>query len=114
PGAPRPVHADDVLPERALAGDTDARQALVEQIYDALRDAGPELLQTVQTYVGSGATLEGTARALFVHPNTVRYRLRRAADVCGQAATDARGAFTIQVALAYGRLGADPGPSGTT
>jgi len=114
PGAPRPVHANDVLPERALAGDTDARQALVEQIYDALRDAGPELLQTVQTYVGSGATLEGTARALFVHPNTVRYRLRRAADVCGQAATDARGAFTIQVALAYGRLGADPGPSGTT
>jgi len=114
PAAPRPVRADDVLPERALAGDADARRALVEQIYDALRDAGPELLATVQTYVGSGATLEGTARALFVHPNTVRYRLRRAADVCGQAPTDARGAFTIQVALAYGRLGADPGPSRTT
>lgn len=104
PQAPRPVHADDVLPERALAGDDDARAALVSQVYDALRDAGPALLDTVQTYVGSGGTLEGTARALFVHPNTVRYRLRRAAEVCGQAPTDPRGAFTIQIALAYGHL----------
>lgn len=104
PQAPRPVHADDVLPERALAGDDDARVALVEQVYRALADSGPELLQTVETYVGSGSTLEGTARALFVHPNTVRYRLRRAAEVCGQAPTDPRGAFIIRVALAYGHL----------
>jgi len=104
PQAPRPVHADDLLPERALAGDDDARAALVEQVYQALADGGPALLQTVETYVGSGGTLEGSARALFVHPNTVRYRLRRAADVCGQAPTDPRGAFTIRVALAYGHL----------
>ncbi|MBA2415580.1 MAG: helix-turn-helix domain-containing protein [Geodermatophilaceae bacterium] len=104
PQAPRPVHADDLLPERALAGDDDARAALVGQVYQALADGGPALLQTVETYVGSGGTLEGSARALFVHPNTVRYRLRRAADVCGQAPTDPRGAFTIRVALAYGHL----------
>jgi len=109
PQAPRPVHADDVLPERALAGDDDARVALVEQVYQALAAAGPALLQTVETYVGSGGTLEGTARALFVHPNTVRYRLRRAAEVCGQAPTDPRGAFTIRVALAYGHLAESKG-----
>jgi DNA-binding PucR family transcriptional regulator len=39
-----------------------------------------------------------------VHANTVRYRLRRVAEVCGEAPTDARGAFTIQVALTLGRL----------
>jgi DNA-binding PucR family transcriptional regulator len=39
-----------------------------------------------------------------VHPNTVRYRLRRAADLTGLSATDARGAWTLQVALALSRL----------
>ncbi|MBA3523281.1 MAG: helix-turn-helix domain-containing protein, partial [Geodermatophilaceae bacterium] len=102
PQAPRPVHADDVLPERALAGDEDARRILVEQVFAPLRAAGSGLLLTVQSYLASGRTLEGAARTLFVHPNTVRYRLRRAAEVCGQAPTDSRGAFTIQVALAYG------------
>lgn len=109
PQAPRPVHADDVLPERALSGDDDARTALIEQVYRALAEGGPALLQTVETYVGSGGTLEGTARALFVHPNTVRYRLRRAAEVCGQAPTDPRGAFSIRVALAYGHLADEAG-----
>ncbi|MBA2390006.1 MAG: PucR family transcriptional regulator, partial [Geodermatophilaceae bacterium] len=44
PHAPRPVHTDDLLPERALAGDEDARAALVEQVYRALADNGPTLL----------------------------------------------------------------------
>jgi hypothetical protein len=39
-----------------------------------------------------------------VHTNTVRNRLRRAAELCGHAPTDARGAFTIQLALVLGRL----------
>ena len=102
PQAPRPVHADDLLPERALAGDPDAHAALVAQIYRPLAESG--LLSTVASYLAAGGTLEGTARALFVHPNTVRYRLRRAAEVCGRAPTDPRGAFTIQIALAYGHL----------
>ena len=42
--------------------------------------------------------------ALFVHANTVRYRLRRVAEVCGETPTDPRGAFTLRVALAIGAL----------
>jgi DNA-binding PucR family transcriptional regulator len=41
---------------------------------------------------------------LFVHPNTVRYRLRRVTDVTGLVPTDARSAFVLQTALALGRL----------
>jgi DNA-binding PucR family transcriptional regulator len=41
---------------------------------------------------------------MFVHANTVRYRLRRVAEVCGAAPTEPRGAFTLRVALALGRL----------
>lgn len=104
PGAPRPVSAADLLPERAIAGDADARAQLIETVYQPLVEAGEALLSTVVTYLDSGRALETTARTLFIHPNTVRYRLRRATDVCGRAPTDPRGAFTIAVALVVGRL----------
>lgn len=104
PGAPRPVSADDLLPERALAGDRDAREALVTQVYQPLAKAGDVLLDTVTAFLAAGGGLETTARTLFVHANTVRYRLRRVSEVCGETPTDPRGAFTIQVALALGRL----------
>jgi hypothetical protein len=106
PGAPRPVSADALLPERALAGDADAREALLAHIYRPLTKAGDVLLDTVTTFLASGGALETTARALFVHANTVRYRLRRVGEVCGEAPTNPRGAFTIQVALTLGRLDA--------
>jgi hypothetical protein len=104
PTAPRPVHADDLLPERALAGDQDARDELVAEIYQPLVEAGGALVETVTAFLDSGAALEATARALFIHANTVRYRLRRVAEVCGRAPTDPRGALTIRLALALGRL----------
>jgi hypothetical protein len=104
PGAPRPVLAADLLPERALAGDEDARRELLETVYVPLADAGAPLLDTLTAYAESGGALEGTARLLFVHPNTVRYRLRRVAEVCGRAPTEPRDLFTLQVALVLGRL----------
>ena len=108
PGAPRPVTAEALLPERALAGDAPARARLVEVIYRPLAAADDVLLDTVGAFLDAGGALEATARALFVHANTVRYRLRRVAEICGETPTDARGAFTLRVALALGRL-ADEG-----
>jgi len=104
PGAPRPVHADALLAERALDGDPTARMALNERVALPLQGAGGEVLETVRAVLASGGNLEATARALFVHPNTVRYRLKRAAELTGLAATDARGAWTLQVALALAEL----------
>jgi PucR C-terminal helix-turn-helix domain/GGDEF-like domain len=104
PGAPRPVSAAELLPERVIAGDEIARRQLIETVYEPLLEAGQSLLGTVETYLDNGRALESTARALFVHPNTVRYRLKRAADVCGHAPTEPRGALTITVALMVGRL----------
>ncbi len=104
PAAPRPVTAQALLPERALAGDTGARRALVDEVYIPLREAGAPLLATAGAYLDFGASLEATARALYLHPNTVRYRLRKAADVCGLDPTDHRERFTLHVALILGRL----------
>jgi DNA-binding PucR family transcriptional regulator len=104
PGAPRPVSADALLPERALAGDPDARNQLIETVYRPLVAAGDVLVETVAAFLDAGGALEATARALFVHAKTVRYRLRRVAEVCGEAPTDARGALTLRLALVLGRL----------
>ncbi|WP_461030908.1 PucR family transcriptional regulator, partial [Streptomyces sparsus] len=109
PDAPRPVLADDLLPERAMAGDPVARDLLVEEIYRPLEEAGSALLETLSVYLEQASSLEGAARMLFVHPNTVRYRLRRVTDVTGWSPSDVRSAFTLRIALILGRLADDNG-----
>ncbi len=104
PAAPRPVGADDLLPERALAGDAEARRVLRQPVYGALVKAGGELLETLDAFFAAGGVLESAARALFVHPNTVRYRLRRIAEVTGFSPLVPRDAFALRVALTLGRL----------
>lgn len=104
PSAPRPVHADDLLAERVLTGDLPARAALVDRIWRPLADDVGGLLDTASAYLEAGGSLEATARALFVHTNTVRYRLAGIEKRTGYALTDAHDAFTVGVALAAGRL----------
>ena len=106
PDAPRPVTSDDLLPERALSGDGHARRQLVQEVYLPLSDAGAPTLDTVSMFFAQGGSVEGTARAMFVHANTVRYRLRRAAEVTGLTPTDPRHAYTYRLALTLGRLNA--------
>jgi hypothetical protein len=108
PGAPRPVLASDLLPERLLAGDPEAREQLLHEVYEPLVNAGGNLLETLSVYLDTGGALEGTARLLFVHPNTVRYRLRRVTDVCALSPSSARDAFALRLCLAMGRLSDPP------
>jgi hypothetical protein len=106
PGAPRPVLADDLLPERVLGGDPTARITLIENVYGPVAEAGGSLVETVWAYIEAGRSLEAAARALYVHPNTVRYRLRKVADVSGWDPSDPREGFVLHTALALGRLNA--------
>nr|WP_246318491.1 helix-turn-helix domain-containing protein [Leifsonia psychrotolerans] len=102
--APRPVQADDLLPERALAGDPLARATLIHRVYRPLQAHSTELLTTLWCYLDNGRSLEATARELFVHPNTVRYRLKRVSEVIGYDATGAREALILQSALIIGSI----------
>ncbi|HEX6968564.1 MAG TPA: helix-turn-helix domain-containing protein [Micromonosporaceae bacterium] len=104
PAAPRPVAAADLLPERALAGDFDARRCLRQDVYGALVRAGGELLETLDAYFTAGGVLESAARTLFVHPNTIRYRLKRVSEVTGFSPLSPRDSYTLRVALTVGRL----------
>jgi hypothetical protein len=102
--APRPTLADDLLPERAFAGDPLARSTLIHRIYRPLQQHSTELLSTLWCYLDNGRSLEATARELFVHPNTVRYRLKRISEVIGWDATGAREALILQSALIIGSI----------
>jgi DNA-binding PucR family transcriptional regulator len=104
PAAPRPVAAADLLPERALAGDAEARRILRQAVYGALARSGGELLETLDAFFAAGGVLESAARGLYVHPNTVRYRLRRVGEITGFVPLTARDAFALRIALAIGRL----------
>jgi PucR C-terminal helix-turn-helix domain/GGDEF-like domain len=104
PAAPRPVSARALLGERALAGEQAAGDELVETIYEPIVAAGGELLETIAAYLEGAGSIDGAARMLFVHANTVRYRLRRVTELTGLAATDPRDGFLLHVALVHGRL----------
>ena len=112
-GAPRPVLARELLPERALLGDASAITALHTEIMRPLADAGPALTETLDAFLDSGGAIEACARKLFVHPNTVRYRLKRIADFTGRDPTVPRDAYVLRVAATVGRLGY-PAPPQTT
>ncbi len=103
---PRPLHADDLLPERALNGDTDAADQLYQEVYMSLAGQDPDgpLPTTLLTFLRSGNSLEVTAKKLGIHPNTVRYRLRRCVEVTGWDAMDPRESFVLRAALIIGRI----------
>lgn len=105
-GLPRPLHADDLLPERALMGDEKASDQLYQEVYKSLSDGDRNnpLLVTLSTFLVSGNSLEATAKRLGVHPNTVRYRLKRSIEVTGWDAMNPREAFVLQTALKIGQI----------
>ncbi|GAB2653382.1 helix-turn-helix domain-containing protein [Prescottella soli] len=103
-GAPRPVFAAELLPERALLGDIAAVAALNERLIQPLSTAGTALAETLDAYLDSGGAVEACARQLFVHPNTVRYRLKRISEITRRDPTNPRDAYVLRVAATVGRL----------
>lgn len=102
--SPRPVFADDLLPERVLVGDTGARDRLIAIAYDPIVRAGGSLQETVATFLDCGRSLELSARTMFVHANTVRYRLKKVSELTGWDVLSTRDAHVLETAFALGRL----------
>lgn len=105
PAAPRPVESRALLAERTVLGDEQAAVRLIGEIFLPLRDGGAGLLTTAAAYLENGGAVEATARQLFLHPNTVRYRLRSIAQLCGRDLTQGRHAQEVRLALVLGRGG---------
>ncbi len=103
PQAPRPVRASALLAERAVLGESAAHRRLLEEVYRPLTASGGDLLATAAAYLEGGGSVEGAGRALFLHPNTVRYRLKKIAELIGYDLTDPRQGLVVRVSLLLGR-----------
>lgn len=80
PGAT--VHFDDEWLMAVLHDDADRLDDLLHAGAEVVA-ANPGLAETVQGYAESGFSPARTAERLFVHPNTVAYRLRRWHELTG-------------------------------
>lgn len=103
---PQIIHTDDLLPERALIGDATAFDTLYNKVYQSLAPYSHDdpTLETIDMFLRFGGALDQTAHELNVHPNTVRYRLRKVAQTTGWDATDPRAAYVLQTAITIGRI----------
>ena len=82
------MRPQDVLEQAAAAaardeGVVDACRRLVLAIRRADAERGCDLEKTLRTYYECGSSITSTAEALFLHRNSVRYRLDRVRSLLG-------------------------------
>lgn len=63
-----------------------------------------ELVKTVEIYLEHQCEITSTARALYVHRNTVKYRIKKAEDILGESLKDPTNSLRIRVALLIGSI----------
>ncbi|HWB66010.1 MAG TPA: helix-turn-helix domain-containing protein, partial [Mycobacteriales bacterium] len=96
----------DVLLEYQLTRPSDAVTELAAVL--APLDRHPDLLQTLQVYVGNDLDRRGTAALLHVHPNTLDYRVRRIVDLTGIDPATSHGLQLLGAALTARGLITEP------
>lgn len=70
--------------------------------YDQINNA--ELLQTLEAYFQNGCNLRQTAKALFVHRNTLSYRLEKLERITGRKLDDYNDLFDLQLAVRLDKI----------
>jgi len=73
-------------------------------LLDFDRDSNLELEETLLTYFACSGDLNSAAQRLFLHPNTLRYRLKKAAEILGLDISRLENQLNLYVALKIGRL----------
>jgi sugar diacid utilization regulator len=79
------VSLSELSPFEHLVASTDqSTRSSIAMEATALTESGNgALMETLRTYLDSDLDVARTAEALYVHPNTVRYRLRRISELTG-------------------------------
>ena len=75
------------------------------RLLSGLRNASAELIPTLTAYLlDAGSSMTETARLLYVHLNTVKYRLRQVQKLTGFSPTQLPGAYSLYITAAINRL----------
>jgi hypothetical protein len=97
------VDTDDYLVELALTADSEVAQDLRRQILAPLATLRPNtaerLTETLRSWVLNQGNREAVATELFVHAQTVRYRMTQLRELYGDRLNDPRTILELTVAL---------------
>jgi hypothetical protein len=91
----------------AILKDDEVGDSLIDRYVtqvEALGHSGDEILKTVRAYLSSHSQPDRVAAELYVHPNTVRYRLRRYEEITGSRLRDASSLTQVWWAFERHRL----------
>ncbi|GAA0556574.1 helix-turn-helix domain-containing protein [Paractinoplanes ferrugineus] len=105
PGPVAPIFVEDHFAALALRGEPGALAALSTRRLAPLTGLRPaqraQLLVTLEAWLRHWGSRTAVAAELFVHPQTVSYRLNRLRDLLGPALDDPTARFELQLVLAY-------------
>lgn len=73
--------------------------AVLQPVIDLPAPERNRLLKTLEHWFAAAGSAGAAAQSLFVHPNTVRYRLRRVEELTGRSLSDPRATADIGAAL---------------
>ena len=108
------VDTDEHLVELVLGADADAVEDLRRRALAPLRDLGPgaseRLADTLRSWLLNQGRRDAIAADLFVHPQTVRYRLNQIRQLYGDRLNDPDMILELTVALGSGER--SPRPAG--
>lgn len=116
-GADRIIRCDEHLATLVMLADTELAAELSNQVLAPLEGLRPDqadsLARTLLAWLESADNAATAARHLHVHPQTVRYRLRRITELFGDRLADHDARFALQLALRVRQLsratnGVDP------
>ena len=103
PEGPEPLDTDRRLAELVLRADGDAladlRAAALAPLADLTPGARDKLVETLRAWLLHHGRREQIAAALFVHPQTVRYRMGQLRELYGERLEDPRSVLELTIAL---------------
>jgi hypothetical protein len=105
------VTIDDLSLRPAILAESHLGERLVQRYLEPLQelgDFGTTLETTVREYLAHGMRIDESAKALFVHANTLRHRLDRFQQLTGADLRNTQHVVELWWALERRRLGRDP------
>jgi sugar diacid utilization regulator len=103
----RAVALDEVLVDHIFRSSPCADRILAETLRPVIeydRAHHVSLVTTLRTYLDAGLNLTRTAKALFVHPNTVEYRLRRIRELSSRDPRSPDDLLILSLAIKFDEL----------
>jgi DNA-binding PucR family transcriptional regulator len=88
-----------MLEELSRSPDLGPFEGLVEPLVAYDRERGSDLIRTLRVYLARGANASEAADRLFLHRNSLLYRLARIGELTGLDLKDPRARLALQLGL---------------